>query len=96
VKCIRENFTARTNNISKNNGGKHSVSLSSKLTAHQSIKLRFPHRFLPDTTPVVLSAQLFCRHLCYSPVPGCLGYIWHQTSWKEKNTQFLINPNSFN
>lgn len=63
------------------------------LTAHQSTQLRLPNHCFQYSFG---SAKClgFCRHLCYSPVPGCLGDIWHGASWKEKDTNFLINSNS--
>lgn len=63
------------------------------LTAHQSIKLRFPNHCFQYYFGSA-KCLVFCRHLCYSPVPGCLGDICHRASWKEKDTYFLINSNS--
>lgn len=63
------------------------------ITAHQSIKLRFPNHCSQYSFGRA-KCLVFCRHLCYSPVPGCLGDICHGASWKEKHTYFLINSNS--
>lgn len=47
---------------------------SSMLTAHQSIKLRFPKHLLSDIFLVALSVQLFCRSLLLTGpwLPGIL------------------------
>lgn len=76
-----------TRNINRNNG------MGFSITAHQSIKLRFPNHCFQYSFGTG-KCLVFCRRFCYSPVPGCLGDICHGDSWKEKYTYFLINSNS--